>query len=372
MKTNKTEEKSLVDDFVFEGESFFNIEEEASEVEIETKVEEKSTKEELKSKSKPKKEKDLSEDSEEEPEESTEVFFEEEKEPEVFDTPFKNLVLDLKDKGIFSSVEITEEEDITEERFFELHEQEIDNRVDEVIEGFFEELDDDAKAFLKYKKEGGDTGLFLNYIAQKATVSSIEDIDNATDLIKENYLRNYYANVEGLDPEDIEDKLEFLKEKGKIDSYASKFFNKEKEVILKKEADLINEQKQAKQAEIDNRNNNIKELKQLLNEKEDLKNFKVTVEDKKTLVDFIYKPAIKTGKTSYITEFQKKLSEAFADKEKLLIIAKLLKSDFDTKDLVDKAKKEVTKEVKKSLSRISQDKNLSNSNKAIKSIADYF
>jgi hypothetical protein len=386
---SKKEQEMDLNDFGFDDEVFFNISptakpepiktEDTDDVETPTdelfKVSKKEKKEIVKEGVKQKEE--ASEEEEEIKEDA--VFFN--NEPEI-DTDvakssgsiFKDLTLDLKDKGVFSEDILKDlgEEDITEEKFFELQEKEIELRVDETFEAFFEEMDEDAKSFLKFKKEGGNTYEFLNHLIQKSSVSTIEDIETESDFVKETFLRNYYKTTEGLDDSEIEDKLEFLKEKGKIDVYATKFFEKEKLNATKREQELLSKQEEIKNQQELKKKEQLKEVVEVLSSNKEIKNFKITSEDKATLANFIYKPTVKTGKNQYISEFQKKLTEAFADKEKLILIAKLLKSDFNTTDLVEKGKKELTKEVKKSLSRLSQGKDLSTSNTGKKSLADYF
>jgi len=70
-------------------------------------------------------------------------------------------------------------------------------------------------------------------------------------------------------------------------------------------------------------------------------------------MNFITKPTVKVGKNKYITEFQAELGEIFKgegeNKKKLLLLAKLVKSQFDVKDLIEETKTKVVKDAKSKL-----------------------
>jgi len=101
--------------------------------------------------------------------------------------------------------------------------------------------------------------------------------------------------------------------------------------------------------------------------------FTFTPQDKKELGGYITNPSVKVGKNQFVTAFHKDLQEVIAskDKTKLLLLAKLLKTDFDTKDLLKTAKTVVTKETKSKLADIKLNVKTSSSNKAKKTLADF-
>lgn len=261
---------------------------------------------------------------------------------------FTTLSTDLKTKGIFQFVEIKEDEKITEDKFFELQEQEIESRLEEAIETFMNELDEDGKAFLKFKKAGGKNADFFKVYAE---VEDIPEVDVKTAEGQNAILRYYYKNYEDLDDADIDDKLEWLEETNKKAKYAEKYNAKiEKDKENKKQALLDAQAENQKKAE-QIRDAFINSVKETANKMEEFNGFKFTKQDKSELVDFILKPAVKLENGKYLTGLQSSINKLYKeDKQKLLLLAKLLKSDFDFSTFVKEAQTKVTKETKSKLS----------------------
>src|SRR5690606_12546908 len=99
--------------------------------------------------------------------------------------------------------------------------------------------------------------------------------------------------------------------------------------------------------------------------------------DKKELTNYITRPTVKVGKNRFITQFQADLGKIFSGKEdnkqSLLLLAKLVKTDFDIKDIVEKTKTKVTKEAKSKLQEARQAvKPASSVSPNKKSLADFF
>jgi len=65
-------------------------------------------------------------------------------------------------------------------------------------------MDEDGIAFLKYKKAGGDTRTFLNAYAQSMELTTS---DLSTKEGQEKIVPYYYKNIEGLEPEDVNDRI---------------------------------------------------------------------------------------------------------------------------------------------------------------------
>ena len=73
------------------------------------------------------------------------------------------MISQLKDNGIFAALEDEEFADgLSDEDLPDMIDKEVDARVEETMENFFDEMDDDGIAFLKFKKNGGKTSDFLN------------------------------------------------------------------------------------------------------------------------------------------------------------------------------------------------------------------
>ena len=141
----------------------------------------------------------------------------------------------MKEKGIFQNVEIKEGEEIDEDKFFELQDSEIESRVEETFEAFFEELDDDGKAFLKHKKAGGSTQDFMQVYQNTISIDGVNlEEDKDQDLVLAHYMRT----VDTMDEDEITDRIEWLKENGKKKSFAEKYFNKLKDIDTERKTAL--------------------------------------------------------------------------------------------------------------------------------------
>lgn len=317
------------------------------------------------------------EEEQEAEEEEQETFFEVEEEKEKDneqeegDDFFKTLSQNFKEKGIFQNIEIPEGEEITEEKFIELQDSEIEARVDEALEGFLEELDEDAAAFLKFKKEGGNTQDFFKVYGQNTSTPQGDIEDEA---FQEKLNRYYYKNVEGLDEEDINDKLEWLKDSGKLQKYAEKHDEKLKELDKESKEDLQKKAKEQEKLQEEARQKFVDSVQQTLEETDEIDNFKFPEKEKKELHAFITKPTIKVAKNRYVTGMQSSLQEALKDPKKMLVLAKLLKNNFAVDDIVATTTTKATKKLKDDLQRVSRTVRPSSSGKSNKrrNLADFF
>lgn len=286
------------------------------------------------------------------------------------ESEYVSLVSQMKDKGIFQNIDIPEDEEVTEEKFFEYHDQEVEARVDEALEGLFEGMDEDAAAFIKYKKEGGDTKSFFEVYKKS---NSLPEGDLTEESYQEKISRYYFKNVEELDEEDINDKIEWLKDSGKLEKYSQKYDTKVKEISKKEQEDLQKRVKEQTKAQEKARQEFVDSVQKTLEETDEVNNFKFTPKDKKELKAFITKPSVKVGKNQFMTGMQSKLQEAVKDPQKMILLAKLLKNDFDISDVVTK---EITRETKKSKEDIRRSKTVtpksSGKTRKTRNLADFF
>jgi len=261
---------------------------------------------------------------------------------------YKTLSAQMKEKGIFQNVEIPEDEEITEEKFIDLQDNEIESRVDEAIESFMSELDEDGAAFLKFKKEGGATSEFLKTYGQSTGIPQ-GDMDDAVH--QERIARHYYATVDNDDASDIDDKIQWLKDTDKLEKYAEKFDTKFKEQEVTSKAAIQAQAKANSKATEDSRKAFADTVKETLDATEQIDAYKFTAQRKKTLLPFITKATVKVGKNQYITGMQSKLQTALKTPEKMLVLAQLLQNDFDVSSLIADADTVKTKKLKKDIQR---------------------
>jgi ElaB/YqjD/DUF883 family membrane-anchored ribosome-binding protein len=103
----------------------------------------------------------------------------------------------------------------------------------------------------------------------------------------------------------------------------------------------------------------------------EIKDWALTPKDKKDLHPYMTKAAVKVGNNQFLTQFQNDLQNVFKDKEKMILLAKIISSDFDVKDIKAKAKTEVIKETKQKLNS-SKSSNYGIKGSHNKGLVDYF
>jgi hypothetical protein len=260
---------------------------------------------------------------------------------------FKVLATGLKDQGVFTNSEISDE-NIDEEGFVNLLENEVEGRVQETFEGFFSEMDDDGKAFLKHKKEGGSTKDFFNVVKETSAYPT-GDIDDEG--YQKKFLKYYYENIEKLDAEDTEERLEYLEENDKIEKFAKKYQPKVEQIQAKEKTALANRAKEAKKLDDESIKEFQTNLKSTLDKTETIKNFSIAKTEKNELFNFITKPSVKVGKNKFITGLQEGLQKVSKDHNTLILLAKLIKSDFDTSSIQTKEETKQTRKLKSNLQR---------------------
>jgi len=288
---------------------------------------------------------------------------------------YTELVNEMKEKGIFQNIKLEEGEEITEERFVELQDEEIESRVEETLEALFENLDDDAKRFIQFKKNGGNTEAFLSLVTNRF---DIKDFDENEEKHQQVVLKHYLTNYEQLDKEDLQDRLDWLKETGKEKSYAKKYYQAIKAEELEAEKELLEQTKAEAEAKEKNAKTFNEGIRQVMQKTETVGVFPITKADKVDLDTYITKPVVKVDKNRYIPQFQLDISKIFRaqteeDKQKLIVLAKLVKNNFDIADLKANTETEVVKRVKSKLKEAKTGVRMHSSNRnGEKSLSDYF
>jgi hypothetical protein len=284
------------------------------------------------------------------------------------DTP---LLSKLKDDGIFAVLDNDEfASEWSDEDLPDIIDKEVDARVEETMESFFEELDDDAIAFLKFKKNGGRTSDFLNTYTKfdSAPQGDLDDESYQEQVVK------HGMKLEGYDQEDIEDKIEWLKEGAKLKRHAQKYESKlERASSIEKQRVIEQQNRNAEEAK-NQREKLSQDLKQRLEEANTIGQFTFNKQDKKNLHSYMTKPKVRVGKNNYMTQMQSDLQSVFQDPEKILIIAKLLKNDFDVSDVIRNTETKVTRKTKDKIERKSTNLKSSNSStgRRKKALFEYF
>ena len=258
---------------------------------------------------------------------------------------YEDVYKDLKEAGIFKHVELEDGEELDADKLYELQQEEIEAEVTSRLDAWAsQELDEDAKAFIKFKIQGGDTSEFFKTYqnTSEITLGDIEDEDYQDNLIR------YQLQKEGWDKDEIEDRLEFLTESNKKSKFAERYHDrlikeqeKEKQALVKQ----AEEQKiRTKQQEEQFRSS----IKDTLDANKEINGIKFTDKDKNNLINFLTKKEkLEDGRV--ITGFQKKLSESFNDPKKIALLAKILNDDFDFSSFEKSAITKKTKEIKRNI-----------------------
>lgn len=353
MNEQETKNELLEFDWEDSTENFFGTQQEKTvkkteteeETEEEAKKTEEETEEEKKTKSKSKKAEETEEDDD---------FFEEDETKQKEDNSstsksasvYSDLFKDLKEQGILKNVELEEDEELDVERFLELQEEDYETEVSNRLKNWAtEELDEDARAFIKFKREGGNTQDFFAAYRQDSELPTgdIEDEDFQDNIIR------YELRKEGWDRDEIEDRLEFLTSSGRKQKVAEKYNDKISEEIEENKKEILRQNEANKQVVKQQEENFKSEVKTFLESNDNINGLKINNKDKNTIYNFLTKKDQKISDNKSITGFQKKLSEVFKDTNKIILLAKLIESDFNMSDFEKKADAKKTKEIKTNL-----------------------
>ena len=281
---------------------------------------------------------------------------------------YTDLYKDLKESGIIKHIDVEDITDLSKEDFENIQEEEYEAEVSERLKTWAtEELDEDARAFINFKRKGGSTKDFFNTYNAMSGIpqGDIEDEDYQDDIIR------YQLKQEDWDSEEIEDRLEYLTENNKKAIFAKKCETKvrEKERSEKEQLEQDLEIRKTQQKEEEERITNT--IKDKLKDTTELGGFVLKQADKDNLINFITKRSVKVDNKVSITPLQKKLAEVFKDTDKLLLLSMFLNKDFDTTGIKIKAKSEKVKEIN---SHLEQRRRYSHSfgSSESKSLADLF
>lgn len=258
---------------------------------------------------------------------------------------FKNLALDLKDRGVFSDEDFEGLEDAefeNEETFYQLEQRKIEREVERYIDELSEAIGEDGANFIRYVKEGGDANKYLASLSNdKPTVI---DINLPTEQKK---IVRYALQQEGKEKEEIDDFVAWLEETGKLKSKATAYHQKIEELDKQKRQQLLDEQKRQKEEQLQRFQETKKSLAQKVTELDNYNAVTFTNADKQgKLIDYITKPD-KSG----VTGFVQALNSAMNDHTKVLALAKVLMDDFQLEDSVNK---KASKKVSQLKSRVAK------------------
>lgn len=256
----------------------------------------------------------------------------------------------LKNKGL---IELGEDETISDENADDLLEDKLEEYRENAIKEAIADLPEEAKNLIRFTSKGGDPREYFKTLTEIANSrinknSDIQDIKTQEAAVTED------LKMQGYDEEYIETHIKVLKDSGKLEDIAEKSFNK----ILKKQEEV--EKAQLKEIEEQNklRRETSKKFKEDLNtfleESSDVMGYKLSPSEKKSFPDYISNPKVRLENGKKITSLQADLFKAMADKNKLIMLSRILKNDFDLsfveKQAVSKDNKEKRKNIRNDVS----------------------
>lgn len=240
----------------------------------------------------------------------------------------------------FKSLDEEDQKQVVKDYF----EEAVENRFTESIK----ELPESVKNIVKYAVNGGNITNLLNNMFKNRANGVSEDIDieeesSQITVVKQKLIEEEY------DEDYITSQIEYLKDSGKLKVTASKYFEKYKADKLANESKevkrLEEERKLNKQRQIDFR----KDLAQYVSSNEDIKGFKLSKKDVAEIPEYISAQSIKLQNGTVTSPFYKDFLEAMKDKDKLVVMATLLRNNFDFTSLQKSIGTKVTKTLKENL-----------------------
>lgn len=287
---------------------------------------------------------------EETPEPDKKIVEEEEEEEEVTEetkdsSPQTSSIISfLVEQGILSE----DPGDVDSETLAEIVEQETENYVKEALDATFEswkqKLPSNVMGLIQHTFNGGDVEEYMK--TWNETPLSLFDISNESG--QEAFLRYYYKSVEGLDEDEIRDKIDWHIDRDNISSAAKRFYQKAASDRDKKLELLAKQQVDAKQKAEQQAQERRQKMLQGMAKVKDFDGYQFPEGEKKVLQQYATRPVVVEGKT-FSSGLAADLYEALGDPQKVMFLSKLLKGNFDTSFIKKKGSTEAIRKVKKTL-----------------------
>lgn len=277
--------------------------------------------------------------------------------------PTRVILEDLVSLGMASEDEVKE---VSVENFYPFLQGLIERRVDTALEETIQGLDAKEQAALEFILSGGT----VDELAEKYTVPkfNVKEDKGALDFLR------YYHKQEGLSDEEIDEKIDFYESRDNAQHYAEKYHSKwktsqqdEKIKDLKKPKQNVEEQRRKREqwkATV------MSAAKQV----DEYAGYQFDQNKKKALLNDLTINSVKTQDGQYASPFINNFFKVYngGDPKKLLLIAEILRDDFNPEVLVQKAETKGTKEVKTKLQKLAQSRNPQGSNTKEKALWENF
>ena len=247
-------------------------------------------------------------------------------------TQFTALANDLYKLGVFTSDDEDQEPVNTAEEFLERFNEEKKKGASEIVQNFIGQFGEDyQEAFDAIFVKGVNPKEYFNTYNQIVNFAEM-DLNDESNQLK---IMKQALSDQGFDPEDIDTEIERLQNYGDLESVATKHHK----VLVKKEAVKLQQLEQKSEAELQQkaqiRNQYIKNVQDILNDKVKSKEFDgIPINPKLAteLQDFLLVDKWKTPTGETLTDFDRaildmKKPENHAMKVKLGLLMKMLEKD---------------------------------------------
>ena len=251
----------------------------------------------------------------------------------------------LRDKGLISF----EDEDLSQEGFDEdefieaKFEESINTKLEELLSG----LPPGLKDMIKYSANGGD---FMEVVQDLTTSSELSlDLTLETEEEQKNVVRTLLKR-EGKSLDEINSYIEFLEFKGRLGTEAESRYEKyiiEEETREEQRLEKLKQDRIDRQQKIESDKNTLGEF--LKTKPQILGHVKLNRTEIKELPGYMYEPSVKLQDGKVTTKFNFDLVESLKDKEKSLLLAKIVKSNFNMKDFMQTLETKVINNIENSL-----------------------
>jgi len=264
----------------------------------------------------------------------------------------------LKEKGLVD-YELEDGVELTEEDAEHLLEDSWEKALELEVEATIKDLPQDIKDLVKFASKGGNVGELLGKMIQHATsgITKDSDIDNEDVQV---LAVTMDLKSQGYDQEYIDSQIEFLKEKDKLEGIAKKSYNKIIEAQENETAGQVQRQKDIAESRKKQAREYKTNITSHINSLNETGGLPLSKQDKTSLPTYISEPNVELQDGRFVSEMQADLFKVMADKDKIVLLAKLLKTDFDFSAIERKKQTQAARGVREAVERVDR-KELSNS-----------
>jgi hypothetical protein len=250
----------------------------------------------------------------------------------------------LKEKG-FVDFELEEGAELTDEDAEALLEDSWEKSLDEVFEANIKALPQEVKNLIKFAKDGGDPMELL----KKMAVHAASGVNKNSDITKEEVqiaVIQEELSEQGYDQEEIDLQIELLKDSGKLFLKGKKAFDRKVEKLDAAEEGQIEAQKKLVEKRKTDAREYKKNLSTHISSLTEAAGLKLSKSEKETLPSYIADPEVEMTDGRYVSQLQADLFKIMSDKDKIVALAKVIKSDFDFSAIARQKETEVSRGLK--------------------------